>query len=58
MISGLFTSHGPWEGWDTSKNKIIPYQTTVHTLSLILGESDQPRKTCIDISNTETFRML
>jgi hypothetical protein len=37
MISGLFTSHGPWEGWNTSKNKIIPYQTTVHTLSLILG---------------------
>ena len=36
-VSGLFTSHGPWEGWDTSKNKIIPYQTTVHTLSLILG---------------------
>ena len=37
MISGLFTSHGPWEGWNTSSNKIIPYQTTVHTLSLILG---------------------
>jgi len=37
MISGLLTSHGPWEGWDTSKNTIIPYQTTVHTLSLILG---------------------
>jgi hypothetical protein len=37
MISGLFTSHGPWEGWNTSRNEIIPYQTTVHTLSLILG---------------------
>lgn len=37
MISGLLTEHGPWEGWDTSKNQIIPYQTTVHTLSLILG---------------------
>jgi hypothetical protein len=37
MISGLFTSHGPWEGWNTSKKGIIPYQTTVHTLSLILG---------------------
>jgi len=36
-ISGLFTSHGPWEGWNTSRNEIIPYQTTVHTLSLILG---------------------
>jgi hypothetical protein len=37
MISKLFTSHGPWEGWNTSRNEIIPYQTTVHTLSLILG---------------------
>lgn len=37
MISGLFTSHGPWEGWNTSRNETIPYQTTVHTLSLILG---------------------
>jgi len=37
MISGLFTDHGPWEGWNTSRNEIIPYQTTVHTLSLILG---------------------
>jgi len=37
MISGLFTSHGPWEGWNTSTERIIPYQTTVHTLSLILG---------------------
>ena len=37
MISKLFTDHGPWEGWNTSRNEIIPYQTTVHTLSLILG---------------------
>jgi hypothetical protein len=37
MISGLFTRHGPWEGWDTEANRIIPYQTTAHTLSLILG---------------------
>jgi hypothetical protein len=37
MISGLFTEHGPWEGWNTAGNEIIPYQTTVHTLSLILG---------------------
>ena len=36
-VSALFTSHGPWEGWDTSRNMIIPYQTTAHTLSLILG---------------------
>jgi len=37
MISRLFTPHGPWEGWNTSRNDIIPCQTTVHTLSLILG---------------------
>ena len=36
-ISALFTSHGPWEGWNTARNETIPYQTTVHTLSLILG---------------------
>ncbi|MBK1720532.1 hypothetical protein [Thiocystis violacea] len=36
-ISGLFTDHGPWEGWDISTNRIIPYQTTAHNLSLILG---------------------
>jgi hypothetical protein len=37
IISRLLTPHGPWEGWNTSRNAIIPYQTTVHTLSLILG---------------------
>ncbi|MEW6664568.1 MAG: hypothetical protein AB1512_05025 [Thermodesulfobacteriota bacterium] len=36
-ISRLFTSHGPWEGYNTSANEVIRYQTTVHTLSLILG---------------------
>jgi len=36
-ISRLFTSHGPWEGWDISRHAVIPYQTSVHTLSLILG---------------------
>lgn len=36
-VSGLFTPHGPWEGWNTSTNRVIPFQTTVHTLSLILG---------------------
>lgn len=35
-ISRLFTPHGPWEGYNTSANEIIRYQTTVHTLSLIL----------------------
>jgi len=37
MISGLFTPHGPWEGWSMATRSVIPYQTTVHTLSLILG---------------------
>ncbi len=37
MISALFTEHGPWEGWNMSTNRVIPYQTTAHTLSLILG---------------------
>lgn len=37
LISGLFTPHGPWEGWNLTTRSVIPYQTTVHTLSLILG---------------------
>ena len=36
-ISSLFTDHGPWEGWNTATDEVIPYQTTAHTLSLILG---------------------
>lgn len=36
-ISALFSPHGPWEGWNTSAPRVIPYQTTAHTLSLILG---------------------
>ena len=36
-ISGLFTAHGPWEGWNTATGRVIPFQTTAHTLSLILG---------------------
>jgi hypothetical protein len=37
MISGLLTAHGPWEGYNTSTGEVIRYQTTAHTLSLILG---------------------
>jgi len=37
MISGLLTSHGPWEGYNTSTREPIAFQTTAHTLSLILG---------------------
>jgi hypothetical protein len=36
-ISHLFTKHGPWEGFDTRRRTAIKYQTTAHTLSLILG---------------------
>ena len=36
-ISGLFTKHGPWEGFDTKRRTAIKYQTTSHTLALILG---------------------
>jgi hypothetical protein len=44
MISGLFTPHGPWEGWDMSTRRVIPYQTTVHTLSMILGGIDSAQE--------------
>ncbi|MBF0218559.1 MAG: hypothetical protein HQL49_03385 [Gammaproteobacteria bacterium] len=37
VIDQLFTTHGPWEGWDSEAKTVIPYQTTAHTLSLILG---------------------
>ena len=36
-ISLLFTDHGPWEGYNTLAREPIRFQTTVHTLSLILG---------------------
>lgn len=36
-ISALFSPHGPWEGWNTSAPRVNAYQTTAHTLSLILG---------------------
>ncbi len=36
-VSRLFTKHGPWEGFDTRRRAAIKYQTTAHTLALILG---------------------
>jgi hypothetical protein len=36
-VTRLFTRHGPWEGWDTTHQAVIKYQTTSHTLALILG---------------------
>jgi hypothetical protein len=37
VIASLFTNHGPWEGYNTTQRKLIPYQTTAHTLALVLG---------------------
>jgi len=36
-ITQLFTDHGPWEGYNTTEKKVIEFQTSAHTLSLILG---------------------
>ncbi|MBT3191616.1 MAG: hypothetical protein HN341_03585 [Verrucomicrobia bacterium] len=36
-IEKLLTDHGPWEGYKTSTDAVIEFQTTAHTLSLILG---------------------
>jgi hypothetical protein len=36
-IRRLFTDHGPWEGFNTTQKKVIEFQTTAHTLALILG---------------------
>lgn len=37
VISGLLTDHGPWEGYNVAQHEPIRFQTTAHTLSLILG---------------------
>lgn len=37
LISSLFTDHGPWEGYNIARREPIRFQTTAHTLSLILG---------------------
>jgi hypothetical protein len=36
-VRKLFTDHGPWEGFNTTQNKAVEFQTTAHTLTLILG---------------------
>ena len=40
IIETLLTDHGPWEGYHTTKKSAIEFQTTAHTLSLILGFID------------------
>ena len=37
VVSTLLTDHGPWEGYNVSKREPIAFQTTAHTLALILG---------------------
>jgi len=36
-ITRLFTDHGPWEGFKTSEQRPVKFQTSAHTMSLILG---------------------
>ena len=33
----LLTDHGPWEGYQATRQEVIRFQTTAHTLALILG---------------------
>jgi len=37
VISKLQTDHGPWEGFNIAKQQPIEFQTSAHTLALILG---------------------
>jgi hypothetical protein len=37
QIDALLTDHGPWEGYNTSQDKVTELQTTAHTMALILG---------------------
>jgi hypothetical protein len=37
VVSKLLTDHGPWEGFNVSQQQLIPFQTSAHTFSLILG---------------------
>jgi hypothetical protein len=37
VMTKLFTEHGPWEGFNTTRQEVIQFQTSAHTLSLILG---------------------
>lgn len=37
IITKLLTDHGPWEGFNITQQQVIRFQTSAHTLSLILG---------------------
>lgn len=37
LVSTLLTDHGPWEGYNVTRREPIRFQTSAHTLALILG---------------------
>jgi hypothetical protein len=37
LLSKLLTDHGPWEGFNVRRQEAIRFQTSAHTLSLVLG---------------------
>ena len=37
VVSQLLTDHGPWEGFNVTRQEVIRFQTSAHTFSLILG---------------------
>jgi hypothetical protein len=37
VVSKLLTEHGPWEGFNVTRQEAIRFQTSAHTFSLILG---------------------
>jgi hypothetical protein len=37
VVSKLFTEHGPWEGFNATRQAVIQFQTSAHTFALILG---------------------
>jgi hypothetical protein len=37
VLSKLLTDHGPWEGFNVTRQEVIRFQTSAHTFSLILG---------------------
>jgi hypothetical protein len=37
VVSKVLTDHGPWEGFNVTRQEVIGFQTTPHTLALALG---------------------
>src|SRR5205814_421178 len=37
VISRVLSEHGPWEGFNVTRQEVIRFQTSAHTFSLILG---------------------